>query len=149
MADIIPLTTTSKEPDDQIWYCAHCSGSAFNLFANGTTECRGCGYRGEHPEGRWGEWTPVDGNEPTVRRNVALFDSAEFAQRSVIKSINADTSLLVVAADNGKIRLWSRHNYNASPEAQATVRYLLNQAASLIFGEAPLDRPDDVLEQTE
>lgn len=147
MADIIPLKPAS-EKELQVWCCAHCDSSAFTLLSDGTTECRGCGHTGEYPDGRWGTWTPVDEEEPRVQRATAIYDSAAFAQKAVIKSVSEETSVLVVASDNGRIRAWSEHNHTSSPEAKATVRYLMAQATSLILGEEPLDRPDDALEET-
>lgn len=147
MTNVITLPTTTKplEDDDMIWICGHCSQSAFELHSDGTTECRGCGHRGEYPDGAWVDWKPTVEAPDAITRTTTLFDSAAFAQRNVIKQIDDDTTVLVVADDSGKIRAWSLYNHEASPAAKVTVRYLLDQAATLILGEPPLERPDDAL----
>lgn len=148
MADIIPLKPNTQTKDDRVWCCAHCDNTAFELYADGTTGCRGCGHRGEYPDGRWGEWTPIDDNEPKVQRSTAVFDSAEFAQKAIIKAMDEETSVLIVGWDSGRIRAWSKYGGISTPEEKATVRYLTAQATSLILGEPPLDRPDDILPAT-
>lgn len=152
MTDIIPFARKPEEPEekeDLLWCCAHCDSTAFELYSDGTTACRGCGHRGEYPDGRWSDWTPIDDEKPIVARGTTIYDSAAFAQQSIIRQINEETSILVIASDDGKIRLWSTHGNGSSPETKVTVHYLLEQAASLLLGEPPLPRPDNALPVTE
>lgn len=148
-SNVVPLKPADPDEEDRVWCCAHCDGTAFDLYADGSTGCRGCGFRGDYPPGRWTSWRPVDEEEPTVARSTTLFDSASFAQQSIFRSIDEDTSVMVVAGDSGKIRAWSRYGHAASHEAKVTVRYLLGQAVTLILGEPPIPRPDDALDVTE
>lgn len=145
MTNVINLPTTKEPEEDRIWICGHCGQNAFELHADGTTECRGCGHRDEYPDGAWAEWKPTMEPPDTISRTTTLFDSREFAQRTVIKAIDEDTSLLVVADDSGRIRAWSSYNHASTPEEKATIRYLLSQAATLILGEPPIERPADTL----
>lgn len=152
MADIVPFAPKQTPAEDKVWCCAHCDNSVFELYQDGTTgcrSCRSCGVRGEHPDGRWSDWTPIDDNEPTAQRSTAIFDSAEFAQRATVKAMDEDTSVLIVGWNSGRIRAWSKYNGLSTDEEKNTVRYLTAQATSLILGEPALERPDDVLEETE
>lgn len=144
MTNVITLPT-AEEPEDLIWVCGHCSQSVFELHADGTTECRGCGHRGEYPDGAWTDWTPTTTVPDAITRTTTVFDSKEFAQRTVTKAIDEETSLLIVADNNGKIRVWSNYNHESTDEEKATVRYLCAQAASLILGDPPLERPADAV----
>ncbi len=144
MTNVITLPTKDDE-EDRIWICGHCSQSVFELHMDGTTECRGCGHRGEYPDGAWIDWKPTKEPPTEATRSTTVFDSAAFAQRNIIKQLDEDTTVLVIASDDGKIRAWSRYGYVSTPEEKTTVRYLLNQAASLILGDPPIERPDDAL----
>lgn len=145
MTDNVITLPTAQAPADQIWVCGHCGQSVFELYRDGTTGCRGCGHRGEHPNGAWENWEPTAEPPDRVTRTTTVFDSASFAQRSIINSIDDEISVLVIAKDDGMIRAWSAYNHESSHEAKTTVRYLLAQAASLILGDPPLERPDDAL----
>jgi hypothetical protein len=141
--NITPIKPTKPENDsNKIWCCAYCDSTAFELFGDGTTGCRGCGYRGEYPGGRWGEWMPLDDQEPKVKRSTTLFDGAEFAQKAIVKSIDEDAAMLIVAWPNGKLRTWSQYDGMSTEGEKSTVRYLAAQAVSMILGEPPLDPPD-------
>ena len=145
MTDNVIALPTTQEPADQIWVCGHCGFEAFELHRDGTTECRGCGHRGEYPDGSWTDWTPTKEPPENATRTTAFFGTVEFAQRSIVKSIDENTTILVVARDDGKIRAWSLYDHDSTDAEKATVRYLLAQAASLILGDPPLERPDDAL----
>lgn len=145
MTNVITLPNSQEPEEDRIWICGHCSQSVFELHSDGTTECRGCGHRGEFPDGSWVDWKPTMEPPTEATRTTAVFDSREFAQRNVIKGINDDTTVLVVADDSGKIRAWSQYNFESTPEEKATVRYLLTQATGLLLGDPPIERPDDAL----
>lgn len=145
MADIIPLKPADPEQEDRIWICGHCSQSVFELHSDGTTECRGCGHRGEYPDGAWVDWKPTTDPPEAATRSTTLFDSAAFAQRSIVKQIDEDTSVLVIADDSGRIRAWSRYGHVSTDAEKATVRYLLTQAAGLILGDPPIERPADAI----
>jgi len=134
-----------SEPEDQIWACGHCSQSVFELHSDGTTECRSCGYRSEYPEGAWVNWKPTTEPPEAIVRTSKVFDSTDFAQRNIIKQIDDETSVMVVADDSGKIRAWSRYGHVSTDKEKATVRYLLAQATTLILGEPPIERPADAL----
>lgn len=142
MTNVITLPT-AQEPEDLIWVCGHCSQSVFELHADGTTECRGCGHRGEYPDGAWADWKPTTEMPDTITRTTTVFDSKEFAQRTVVREINGDTSLLIVADDSGRIHVWSNYHHKSTEADKATVRYLCGQAVSMILGEPPLPNPTD------
>lgn len=147
MTNVITLPTAAKEePEDMIWVCAHCSQNVFELHLDGTTECRGCGHRSEYPDGAWVNWKPTTEAPDAITRTTSVFDSREFAQRTVIKAIDDDTTVLIVADDSGRIRAWSQYNHESTDEEKATVRYLLANAASLILGDPPIERPADAIQ---
>lgn len=145
--NVTPFRKTSNPNpiEDQIWVCAHCGQSTFELFRDGTTGCRGCGHRGEFPDGGWSDWKGGDIPADNFSRTTTVFDNAAFAQRSIIKSIDENTTVLVVASDDGMIRAWSAYNFESSHAEKVTVKYLCEQAATLILGEPAIPRPDDAL----
>lgn len=144
--NVTPLRPVQQEePEDQIWACGHCGFEAFELHRDGTTLCRGCGNRSEHPDGSWTEWNDSKTPPENASRTTTQYRSSVFAHRSIFNDIDEDTTVLVTAANNGKIRAWSAYDHEATPAEKATVRYLLAQATTLILGEPPIERPADAL----
>ncbi len=144
MTNVITLPTKDDE-EDLIWVCGHCGFEAFELHRDGTTLCRGCGHRGEYPDGSWTEWTASKVPPENATRTTTQYAGAVFAHRSIFNDIDEKTTVLFTAADNGKIRAWSAYDFGSTPEEKATVKYLCAQAASLILGDPPLERPDDAV----
>lgn len=144
MSNVVNFTKP-EDPKDRVWTCADCGCQTFRLYQDGSTECALCNRRGTDSEGGWidhlTESKDFDDTIPT-RSNVE-HGSTHFAQESIKRRIDEHTALIVVAQDDGAIKMWSVVGEHDNKPRRKWLKRILKGAIGLALGLPVKDSRDN------
>lgn len=152
MADIVPFTAPSEKPEgkgdpsEMIWTCTNCNCISFFLRADGSTECCGCGNRGE--DTLWMEHRPGVTVENTLPKEKApeYTDSIiAFARSPNVVSwlqdrVGEDTVAVILLRRTGTVAVWQSDDFTScrkwlADQMKTAMDYLLGRPQEVDTGD--------------
>lgn len=139
-----------KEGDEKVVWACLCGCISFELHADGTTECCGCGnVSAGPPDAAWRRLkpkTPADPPEMEVpERSVARFNTGSGALRKVMAKMNVEeTAFVIVAQREGPVSTWNGEEY-ITGDAVWWLDEKLTLARSMLLPEGAAPRSLDMI----
>lgn len=137
------IVSLAKERDDRrlVWVCRDCGCTSHYLYANGQTECVGCGLGStDADENGWRERLPAAPETALplpdeAYKVVPLAPPVTFLKRRLKEEDAEDITIAVIGYKGGNTATYWDHHGEKTPESEAFVTKLLDSARRRILGK--------------